>query len=185
MGPTEVRYFVDGTLVATHAGTFGPQLRAAASDFASGGPELAVDWMRMSPYPATGTFDSRILDAGQAADWALSWTEATPAGTDVALSVRTGNTPTPDGTWSSFTPIATSGGAIGGNSRYLQYRAELSTTDPTRTPVLSEVAASFATGADTTPPTIVRRTPLRARSRSPRTRTSRSSSASRWIPRDR
>ena len=50
----------------------------------------------MSPYPASGSFDSRVFDAGQSADWgALAWTAATPAGTGVALSVRTGNTPTP------------------------------------------------------------------------------------------
>ena len=157
---TEVRYFVDGSLVATHTGTFGPALRAAASDFTAGGPELAVDWMRVGPYPASGAFESRIFDAGQAVNWnQLSWIENTPAGTDVQLSVRTGNTPTPDGSWSSFAPIATSGGSIGGNSRYLQYRAELSTTDPSRTPELTEVSASYTAGVDTTPPTIVQRSP--------------------------
>ncbi|HET9667043.1 MAG TPA: Ig-like domain-containing protein, partial [Desertimonas sp.] len=148
---TEVRYFVDGSLVATHTGTFGPALRAAASDFTAGGPELAVDWMRVGPYPASGAFESRIFDAGQAVNWnQLSWIENTPAGTDIQLSVRTGNTPTPDGSWSSFAPIATSGGSIGGNSRYLQYRAELSTTDPSRTPELTEVTGTYA--EDVVPP---------------------------------
>ena len=157
---TEVRYFVDGSLVATHTGTFGPALRAAASDFTAGGPELAVDWMRVGPYPASGAFESRIFDAGQAVNWnQLSWIENTPAGTDIQLSVRTGNTPIPDGSWSSFAPIATSGGSIGGNSRYLQYRAELSTTDPSRTPEVTEVSASYTAGVDTTPPTIVQRSP--------------------------
>ena len=103
----QVRYFVDGNLVATHSGTFSTALRVAASDFSAGGPELSVDWARMSPYPASGTFDSRILDAGQQADWdALSWTADTPAGTGIALSVRTGNTPTPDGSWSASTRSA-------------------------------------------------------------------------------
>ena len=82
---TEVRYFVDGSLVATHTGTFGPALRAAASDFTAGGPELAVDWMRVGPYPASGAFESRIFDAGQAVNWnQLSWIENTPAGTDIS-----------------------------------------------------------------------------------------------------
>ena len=147
----QVRYFVDGNLVATHSGTFSTALRVAVSDFNAGGAELSVDWMRMSPYPATGTFDSRVLDAGQSVNWdALSWTADTPAGTGVALSVRTGNTPTPDGSWSGFNPVGSSGGSIGGNSRYLQYRVQLSSSDQGKTPTLSDVSASYA--ADTTAP---------------------------------
>ena len=114
----------------------------------------------MSPYPGSGAFTSRVFDAGQAADWgALTWNSAAPSGTGVALSVRTGNTPTPDGTWSSFTPIASSGGDIPNNSRYVQYRAQLNSGDPARTPVLSDVSIGYAPGADTTAPTISGRTP--------------------------
>ncbi len=130
-------------------------MRPLASDFNSGGPELSVDWLRMSPYPASGTFDSRVFDAGsgQSVNWgALTWNSATPSGTGIAMSVRTGNTPTPDGTWSAFTPIATSGGDIPGNTRYVQYRAVLSTTDPNLTPTLSEVTVN---GAGDIPPTAV------------------------------
>ena len=79
---TQVRYYVDGALVQTHAITaFGPNLNVAVSDFETGGPEIAVDWLRLSPYPGTGTFDSRVFDAGQSADWgALTWSSAVPAG---------------------------------------------------------------------------------------------------------
>ena len=110
----------------------------------------------MSPYPASGTFDSRVFDAGagQSVDWgALTWNSATPSGTGIAMSVRTGNTPTPDLTWSAFTPIAnSSGGDIPGNTRYVQYRAVLSTTDPNLTPTLNEVTVN---GAGDIPPTAV------------------------------
>ena len=111
---TEIRYFVDGDLVATHpigATGFGAtQMRPIASDFNSGGSEVSVDWLRMSPYPASGTFQSRVFDAGQSANWGgLSWTADAPAGTGVAMSVRTGNTPTPDESWTGFVPIASSG----------------------------------------------------------------------------
>ena len=41
-------------------------MRPLASDLNAGGPDLAVDWLRMSPYPGSGTFDSRVFDAGQA-----------------------------------------------------------------------------------------------------------------------
>ena len=77
----------------------------------------------MSPYPASGHFHSRVFDAGPGANWGgLSWNADTTADTGVALSVRTGNTPNPDGTWTSFTPIAASGDDIPGSSRYVQYR---------------------------------------------------------------
>ena len=68
------------------------------------------------------------------------------------MSVRTGNTPTPDLTWSAFTPIASSGGDIPGNSRYVQYRAVLSTTDPNLTPTLNDVTVN---GAGDIPPSAV------------------------------
>ena len=159
-GASDVKFYVDGSLVATHTVTFPQNLRVIASEFNSGGPELTVDWMRMSPYPGSGAFTSRVFDAGQAADWgALTWNSAAPSGTGVALSVRTGNTPTPDGTWSSFTPIASSGDDIPNNSRYVQYRAQLNSGDPARTPVLSDVSIGYAPGADTTAPTISGRTP--------------------------
>ncbi len=156
----EVRFYVDGAPVATHSASFGPAMNVAASDFNSGGPEVAVDWLRMSPHPASADFDSRVLDAGEQVTWqALSWVAETPAGTGVALSVRTGNTPTPDGSWSAFAPVASSGGPIGGSSRYLQYRATLTSTDAARTPSLAEVSATYGIGGDTTPPTISQRTP--------------------------
>ncbi len=61
------------------AGSFGPNLRPTVSDLNSGGAELALDWLRMSPYTASGTFDSRVFDAGQGADWgALTWSADTP-----------------------------------------------------------------------------------------------------------
>ena len=153
---------MDGGLVATHTVSFPQNMRVIASEFNSGGPELTVDWMRMSPYPGSGTFDSRVFDAGagQIADWgALSWNSATPSGTGIAISVRTGDTPTPDGTWSAFTPIASSGGDIPGSTRYVQYRAELTSSDPAQTPVLSDVSIGYVQSTDNTAPTITGRSP--------------------------
>jgi hypothetical protein len=156
---SQVQYYIDGNLVHTASATFGPNLNVAASDFNSGGPSLSVDWLHLSPYPAAGTFLSRVFDAGQAADWgALSWNANAPPGT-LQISVRTGDTPTPDGTWSAFTLINSSGGDIPGNSRYVQYRAELGSSDPNQTPTLSDVSIAYTVSADTTAPTITQRTP--------------------------
>ncbi len=100
----------------------------------------------MSPFAASGTFESRVFDAGRTAQWgALSWSASTPAGTSLTLSVRTGDTATPDESWSAFNPIASSGGEIPGPSRYIQYRAQLSTSDQASTPTLSDVSITYST----------------------------------------
>ena len=155
-----VEYFIDGALVHTELGSFATNLNVAASDFNSGGPALSVDWLHVSPYPASGTFTSRVFDAGQAVSWgAITWDQNAPTGTSIAISVRTGNTPTPDGGWSAFTPIAASGAGIPGSSRYVQYRAQLASGDAGNTPTLKDVSIAYALGSDTTPPTITNRTP--------------------------
>ena len=141
--PGEVKYFIDGSLVHTDSASFATNLNVAASDFNSGGPELSVAWLHLSPYPSTATFNSRVFDAGQAVDWdGIDWNASTPTGTGVAVSVRTGETPTPDGSWGAFTTIPTSGGDIPGTSRYVQYRAVLSSSDASVTPALNEVTVN-------------------------------------------
>ena len=55
--------------------------------------------------------------------WASASSVTTvPTGTTLALSVRFGDTPTPDGTWSSFSSVALGNAALAGTSRYAQYR---------------------------------------------------------------
>lgn len=137
-----VAYFIDGAPVATHAIDPGAGLmRPLASDLGNGSGTLSVDWMRMSPYASSGTFTSRVFDGTKKRDWGeLSWIAGEPAGTDVVLSVRTGDTAIPDGTWTPFAVITSSGDPIAGTTRYVQYRAELSTTDPNVTPALELVS---------------------------------------------
>ena len=107
---TSARFLIDGTQVALHTGAHvrrGLCGRPPATPMRSG--SLAIDWMRMSPYPASGTFTSRVLDAGVAAvDWrAFDVTVIAPAGTGVTFEVQTGDTAKPDGSWSGFTPSPT------------------------------------------------------------------------------
>jgi hypothetical protein len=138
-GVSNVVYYVDGAPVASHSLTFETAMRPLASDLAVGGGSVSVNWIRMSPFAASGNFDSRVFDAGQSTTWGtLSWTGVLPTGTAVALSVRTGDTPTPDASWTAFQQIS-NGSAIGPSSRYLQYRAALSATDDFSTPQLQEV----------------------------------------------
>jgi len=142
--PTAVTYYVDGTQVASHATSFGStQMRPLISDYTAGGPALRLDWLHMTPYTTTGTFTSRVLDAGSFANWGSAVTTATtPAGTSIALSIRTGNTPTPDGSWSAWTPVSGSG-PIGAGSRYLQYRADLQSSVTASTPELQSVTLNY------------------------------------------
>ena len=96
-----------------------------------------------SGYQSSGTFTSSILDAGDMADWQeLTADTETPTGTNITFETRTGNTPSPDSSWSDWqsanSPVASS------DKRYLQYKATLATTDQNQTPVLKSVALSYS-----------------------------------------
>lgn len=107
------------------------------SDLLTGDGSLSVDWIRLTPYPASGVFTSRVFDAGSTRTWTgITWNGDLPAGTSIDVEARTGNTSTPDGSWSSYTSTPNQSG------RYVQYRATLATTDPHATPVLFDVALS-------------------------------------------
>jgi hypothetical protein len=142
--PTAVHFSIDGFRVASHAAAISANMRQIASDFTAGAGALLVDWLRMSPYTASGTFLSRVFDAGGQANWGpLWWDGYAPPGTTLTLSARSGNTPLPDATWLPFTPVPVSGAPIGGSSRYIQYRAVLTTADPSETAVLREVTIGY------------------------------------------
>jgi hypothetical protein len=143
--PTEVVYFVDTVEVARHAVVVaGPLRTVAASDYDGNySGKVVVDWSRMLPYARAGTFISRVVGASALINWQnIQWTANAPAGTGVVISVRTGNTQTPDGTWSAFAPIAAQGPLVGQQSQYIQYLAEMTTNDPNVTPALSDVRIS-------------------------------------------
>lgn len=155
-----VDFYIDGALVVTRNIAISSQMRVAASDYNFAAPALSVDWMHVSPYASPCTFTSHVFDAGQAVNWeTMSWTGQTPAGTSFDFSYRIGNTPTPDGTWTSFTSVPTSGAALSGNTRYIQYQTVLATTNNLVTPVLEDVSITYSLGADVTPPTIIGRDP--------------------------
>jgi hypothetical protein len=75
-----VDYYIDGVLVVHDpVAVAGPMRPIAASDFNVLGGMVLVDWMRMTPYSAAGTFQSRVFDANGAVDWhTIQWTAKTP-----------------------------------------------------------------------------------------------------------
>ena len=75
-----------------------------------------------------GSFTSALIDTGSVSQWGkVSWEADIPKGARLEISTRTGDSPVPDGSWSSWSPpYPAPGGAIGSPpARYLQWRAEL------------------------------------------------------------
>jgi Domain of unknown function (DUF4082)/Bacterial Ig-like domain/Purple acid Phosphatase, N-terminal domain/Bacterial Ig domain len=141
---SSVQYYVDGTLVATHNVAISAAMRPLVSDFNVGGGSLTLSWLRMSPYAAAGTFTSRVLDAGRSATWGtLDSTVTAPAGTAVTFETRSGNSATPDATWSAWQAVGSGGAIASPAGRYVQYRANLSSTSTALTPSLERVAISY------------------------------------------
>jgi hypothetical protein len=142
--PTSVQYFVNRTQVASHTSTISAPMRPLESDFSLGGGDVRVHWLRMSPYVSTGTFTSRVLDAGRRADWgALESTRAAPTGTQIDFEARSGDTGTPDGTWSAWQPVGAAGTVASPNARFVQYRATLSTASTRETPTIEQVRVAY------------------------------------------
>jgi len=120
-------------------------MRALAANQRLGTEPLRIEWMRLSPYAPAGRFTSRVFDAGGPGAWeALSWDAGVPERTSLTMEVRTGDVARPGSAWSPWRPVARSGDGVGATSRYLQYRARLATTDPSWTPVLRRVRASYS-----------------------------------------
>ena len=94
---------------------------------------------------AEGSYVSLVRDAQTVADWGtLSWRATMPAGARVDVFTRSGNTATPDDTWSAWSGpySAPQGEEIKSpNARYLQWKAVL--TGKQSTPVLTSVSAAY------------------------------------------
>jgi hypothetical protein len=102
---------------------------------------------RLSAARATrGTYESEVRDAQMVSTWgSISWRGATPNGSRVELFTRSGNTETPDDTWSAWSAAYTNpdGSPISSpKARYLQWRAALSGT-ARDAPVLTSVTAAY------------------------------------------
>jgi len=102
---------------------------------------------RLSPTRSErGTYTSDVRDAQTIATWgAIRWQAQIPAGTRLDVSTRSGNTRTPDETWSDWTPAypTQEGSPITSpRARYLQWRAAL-TGSRTDAPLLTSVTAAY------------------------------------------
>ena len=97
-------------------------------------------------YSPLGIFVSTVLDADVSAGFETAFWEATyPAGTAVTVAVRSGNTATPDGTWTVWSSEISGdqGTAIVTDGRYWQYRLTLTTSNVFVTPSLHEIIITY------------------------------------------
>lgn len=134
----DIHYSVDGRRVAHQLVPIVGYMRPMASNGSVGGDPLVLEWIRMSPYKRAGTFTSRVHRAEARVAWAgCDYDADEPSGTAVAIDLRAGDTAEPDGTWSEWGPAGAEGG-------FAQYRARLTTDDPSRTPVLREVILRYS-----------------------------------------
>ena len=135
-------------------------MRLLASDQSLGGGGLSIDWMRLTRPPITrdlsGAYLSRVFDAGSSVYWRTLGVDrenftSVPLTFAVGVTVRQGNTPTPDSSWTAFSPTL-------GQSRYLQYKAVLSLWDESDpTPALQSV--TLTAGINATPDTTITSNP--------------------------
>ena len=146
-GATELfRYTIDGAVVADHT-VPAAQIPAARYIFLThnGGatPTLDVDSVDAAPlFTTPGTFDSCTIDAILPVTWnLLSWTATVPGTSGLVARTRSSLDSV---TWSAWSaPIGASGSPITSPAgRYLQYRLELSTSDPASGPIVQSVTVT-------------------------------------------
>ena len=144
---TKAVFRVDNTVMATHTGNvwgsleMGPMIVDSIADATA----VSVNYMRLPPYAASGSF-TKVFDSG---DQATAWTRLVNtvtmgSGTAMQVSYRIGNTATPDASWSAPAPLATTGGALSGTGRYIEISVQMSSSaDGKRTPTLKEMSLTF------------------------------------------
>lgn len=95
-------------------------------------------------YYPSGNYTSPVLDVGSVVEWMeLDWTHVLPSGTDIDVSLRMGNTSTPDSSWGSYfaneDPTV-----IAGSSQYIQYAVLFSTSDLLFTPFFEDINLTYS-----------------------------------------
>ena len=132
------------TLSLSALGWSGSSFYYKLSLTSTGSATPTLDQVAVHYSQTSGSVASSVLDTGSsAAKWeALCWDQTVPAGTSLTLEVRASNTlfakDASSPSWAAAgSPSPVRAGLPSG--RYKQWRANLATTDASKTPVLSEV----------------------------------------------
>ncbi|RJP66562.1 MAG: hypothetical protein C4532_15950 [Candidatus Abyssobacteria bacterium SURF_17] len=98
-------------------------------------------------YAAKGTFISNVHDATAISRWGrVFWEADVPAGASLSVATRSGNSETPDDTWSEWSEEhkgAEGFDSVSPAARYVQWRVLFSTSDSRRSPVLRKVTVAY------------------------------------------
>jgi hypothetical protein len=138
-------------VVATLVARADAQQITALADDGAGGLVLAASnpgrLLRLSAAPAaTGSYVSDVRDTATVSTWGtIRWRAALPDGTSVALQTRSGNTRTPDATWSDWSRAYTTPDGVrieSPKARFLQWKAVL-TASSGLSPVLTSVTVAY------------------------------------------
>jgi hypothetical protein len=142
----QISYYIDGVLRAQHTVATVSPMYVYQSHNGGSAPTLDIDRLWVYPaYVGAGTFQSCTLDRGTVAStWTIAtWNAVVPAGTTLQLRTRTSLDGVAWSDWSA--PLTASGQAITSpNGRYLQYLLELTSSDPTQSPVVDSVVMRSA-----------------------------------------
>ncbi|MEI7556871.1 IPT/TIG domain-containing protein, partial [Candidatus Chlorohelix sp.] len=145
VGTTNVQYFVNNTLVATHNLTTSTSLNVFLYSSSTNNNNLQSEWIQVNAFPTSGTFTSATIDAGsQVIGWGvIGWNGTVPTG--AALSVQTQTSV--DGTnWSAWsTAVSVTGASITNPpGRYIRYRLSFtSSANRAWTPSVTSVTIGY------------------------------------------
>lgn len=131
--------------------TYGVQVKASKTVY--------LDDFSLINYATSGTLTSAIFDGTVQNDWgALTYNATTPAGTSIAVKVRSGNAAdlSDASAFSSCSAVASSADAtsacVPDQTRYIQYQVTFS-GDGSVTPTLQDVSLNYSASDVTPPPT--------------------------------
>jgi len=98
-------------------------------------------------YRPTGYFLSQVVDSGfRNTTWnSIDWSGSFSGATGIAVSIRVGNTPVPDPSWSNG-PVLTAPGSsiLQLSGRFAQVGAGLVTQNDSVTPVLDQITVTYS-----------------------------------------
>jgi streptogramin lyase len=122
-------------------------LQSVRGELFAGVSNLGKAYKLTERFANRGEFISQVKDTVTVSTFGtIRWTAELPAGTSMALSTRTGNTEEPDNTWSDWSEAygdPRGSKIVSPAARYIQWRAELSTTEPSSTPLLKSVSVYY------------------------------------------
>jgi lysophospholipase L1-like esterase len=134
------------TATFTNVSLTGQWVQTTVADFSAGSnsgtqvTNTAGGEVQLASGSLNGTFTSALFDATRLASWGnVSWTATVPTGTTLTVQTRSGNSSTPDGTWSAWTTVVNGQSTSSSAGRYLQYRVTFTSTSASLTPVLFDI----------------------------------------------